>query len=117
VINGDGEYSRDFTYVDNVILANYLAVTTPNTDALNQVYNVAFGERTTLNQLFEYIRNGLTKFDPTIAEIVPVYGPFRAGDIPHSLASIEKARRLLGYEPQFSVKNGLEKALQWYWEN
>ena len=117
VINGDGEYSRDFTYIDNVILANYLAVTTPNTDALNQVYNVAFGERTTLNQLFEYIRNGLSKFDPTIAEIVPVYGPFRAGDIPHSLASIEKARRLLGYEPRFSVKNGLEKALQWYWEN
>ncbi|MDD3945730.1 MAG: SDR family oxidoreductase [Bacteroidales bacterium] len=117
VINGDGEYSRDFTYVENVIQANYLAITTSNPGAVNQVYNVAYGERTTLNQLFQYLKEGLTAFDPAIGEISPVYGPFRAGDIPHSLASIDKAKALMGYDPKFSVKKGLSEAIKWYWDN
>ncbi len=117
VINGDGEYSRDFTYIENVIQANYLAMTTTNPRAVNKVYNVAFGERTTLNQLFNYLREGLSGFDPAIDEISPVYGPFRAGDIPHSLASIDRARSLLGYEPKYSVKKGLQEAIKWYWDN
>lgn len=117
VINGDGEYSRDFTYIENVIQANYLAMTTTNPRAVNKVYNVAFGERTTLNQLFNYLREGLAGFDPAIEEISPVYGPFRAGDIPHSLASIDRARSLLGYDPKYSVKKGLQEAIKWYWDN
>ena len=117
VINGDGEYSRDFTYIENVIQANYLAMTTTNPRAVNKVYNVAFGERTTLNQLFNYLREGLSGFDPAIGEINPVYGPFRAGDIPHSLASIDRAKSLLGYEPRYSVKKGLQEAIKWYWDN
>ena len=117
VINGDGEYSRDFTYIENVIQANYLAMTTTNPRAVNKVYNVAFGERTTLNQLFDYLREGLSGFDPAIDEISPVYGPFRAGDIPHSLASIDRAKSLLGYEPKYSVKKGLQEAIKWYWDN
>lgn len=117
VINGDGEYSRDFTYIENVIQANYLAMTTTNPRAVNKVYNVAFGERTTLNQLFNYLKEGLSGFDPAIDEISPVYGPFRAGDIPHSLASIDRARSLLGYEPKYSVKKGLQEAIKWYWDN
>ncbi len=117
VINGDGEYSRDFTYIENVIQANYLAMTTTNPRAVNKNYNVAFGERTTLNQLFIYLRENLSGFDPVIGEISPVYGPFRAGDIPHSLASIEKARSLLGYNPKYSVKKGLQEAIRWYWDN
>jgi len=117
VINGDGEYSRDFTYVENVIQANYLAMTTTNPQAVNKVYNVAFGERTTLNQLFNYLREGLSDFDPAIEAISPVYGPFRAGDIPHSLASIDSARSMLGYDPKFSVKKGLQEAIKWYWDN
>lgn len=117
VINGDGEYSRDFTYIENVIQANYLAMTTTNPRAVNKVYNVAFGERTTLNQLFNYLKEGLSGFDPAIDEISPVYGPFRAGDIPHSLASIDRAKSLLGYDPKYSVKKGLQEAIKWYWDN
>lgn len=117
VINGDGEYSRDFTYIENVIQANYLAMTSTNPQAVNKVYNVAFGERTTLNQLFNYLREGLSGFDPAIGDISPVYGPFRAGDIPHSLASIDRARSLLGYDPKYSVKKGLQEAIKWYWDN
>jgi len=117
VINGDGEYSRDFTYIENVIQANYLAMKTTNPQAVNKVYNVAFGERTTLNQLFNYLRDGLSDFDPAIGEISPVYGPFRAGDIPHSLASIDRAKSLLGYDPKYSVKKGLQEAIKWYWDN
>jgi len=117
VINGDGEYSRDFTYIENVIQANYLAMTTKNPQAVNKVYNVAFGERTTLNQLFNYLKEGLSGFDPAIGDISPEYGPFRAGDIPHSLASIDRARSLLGYDPKYSVKKGLQEAIKWYWDN
>lgn len=116
-INGDGEYSRDFTYIDNVIQMNQLALTTINPDAVNQIYNTAFGERTTLNQLVAYLKEYLSEFDPEIAKIEPTHGPNRAGDIPHSLACVDKAKNLLGYNPQFSMKQGLKEAVKWYWEN
>lgn len=116
-INGDGEYSRDFTYIDNVIQMNMLAMTTTNPDAVNQIYNTAFGERTTLNQLVGYLREFLGAKDPEILSIQPTHGPNRAGDIPHSLASIEKASRLMGYNPKYSMRDGLQKAVDWYWEN
>ena len=117
VINGDGSYSRDFTYVDNVVQANLLALTAEDPAAVNQVYNVAFGERTTLNDLFAYLREDLSVFDPEIAKVEAEYGPARTGDIPHSLASIEKAKQLLGYAPRFSVKDGLKKATEWYFRD
>lgn len=116
-INGDGEYSRDFTYIDNVIQMNIRAMETTNPDAVNQIYNTAFGERTTLNQLVSYLKEFLSALDPHIASIEPTHGPNRAGDIPHSLASIEKAQKLLGYDPEFSMKDGLKEAVKWYWEN
>ena len=116
-INGDGEYSRDFTYIDNVIQMNRLALTTTNPDAVNQIYNTAFGERTTLNHLVTYLKEYLSEFDPEIAKIEPTHGPNRAGDIPHSLACVDKAKNLLGYNPQFSMKQGLKEAVKWYWEN
>ncbi len=117
VINGDGSFSRDFTYVDNVIQANLLAALADNPEALNEVYNVAFGERITLNELFVSLRDNLSQFDPSIAQVEPVYGPERAGDIPHSLASIDKAKRLLGYDPKYSVKDGLRLASKWYFNS
>ena len=117
VINGDGSYSRDFTYVDNVVQANQLALLAEDPEAVNQVYNVAFGERTTLNELFAYLREDLSEFDPAVAGVEPEYGPNRAGDIPHSLASIDKAKNWLGYAPEFSVKDGLKQAAKWYFEN
>ena len=116
-INGDGEYSRDFTYIDNVIQMNMLALTTTNSEAVNQIYNTAFGERTTLNQLVTYLREYLSEFDAEIADIEPTHGPNRVGDIPHSLACVDKARNLLGYDPQFSMKQGLKEAVKWYWKN
>lgn len=116
-INGDGEYSRDFTYIDNVIQMNMLALSTDNPDAVNQIYNTAFGERTTLNQLVAYLKEYLSELDPEIAKIEPTHGPNRAGDIPHSLANVDKARRLLGYDPKFSMKAGLKEAVKWYWNN
>lgn len=117
VINGDGEYSRDFTYVDNVVLMNLLAMETENPEAINTVYNTAFGERTTLNQLVDYLKEYLSEFDPKIAEVEILHGPNRLGDIPHSLASIDKAKRLLNYNPQYSMRQGLKEAVKWYWEN
>jgi len=117
VINGDGTYSRDFTYIDNVILMNKLALTTDNPKALNQVYNTAYGDRTNLNQLTELLKTYLSEFDPEIAKIPVKHGPVRAGDIPHSLASIDKAKKLLGYNPQYDIKAGLKEAVKWYWEN
>lgn len=116
-INGDGEYSRDFTYIDNVIQMNMLAMQTTNPDAVNQVYNTAFGERTTLNELVEYLKEFLSDYDPEIAKVEIVHGPNRLGDIPHSLACIDKAKKLLGYSPKFSMKDGLKEAVKWYWEN
>ena len=116
-INGDGEYSRDFTYIDNVVQMNMLALTTNNPEAVNQIYNTAYGERTTLNQLVAYLKEYLSDFDPEIAKIEPTHGPNRAGDIPHSLACIDKSKNLLGYAPQFNMRAGLKEAVKWYWEN
>lgn len=117
VINGDGEYSRDFTYVDNVIQMNMCALTTTNPEAVNQIYNTAYGERTTLNQLVSYLKENLSKMDPDIKSIDAIHGPNRVGDIPHSLACIDKAKRLLGYDPKYSMRQGLEECCRWYWEN
>ena len=117
VINGDGEYSRDFTYIDNVIQMNMLAMTTTNPDAVNQVYNTAFGERTTLNQLVDYLKEYLSEFDLEIANVEIIHGPNRLGDIPHSLACIDKAKKLLGYNPEYSMCDGLKEAVKWYWHN
>lgn len=117
VINGEGEYSRDFTYIDNVIQMNLLALTTTNPDAVNQIYNTAFGERTTLNQLVGYLKEFLSEFDPVIANVEVLHGPNRVGDIPHSLACVDKAKQFLGYDPKYSMKQGLKEAVKWYWEN
>lgn len=117
VINGDGNFSRDFTYIDNVIQMNELAMTTTNPDAINTVYNTAFGDRTTLNDLVRYLKESLSEYDPAIANIPILNGPNRAGDIPHSLASIDKAKKLLGYNPKFSIQIGLKEAVNWYWNN
>ena len=117
VINGDGEYSRDFTYVDNVIQMNMRALTTTNPEAVNQIYNTAYGERTTLNQLVSYLKENLSKMDPEIKSIDAIHGPNRVGDIPHSLACIDKAKRLLGYDPKYSMRQGLEECCRWYWDN
>ncbi len=117
IINGDGSYSRDFTYIDNVIQANVLAMKVSNRDAINTVYNVAYGERNTLNDLVAYLKRILSKYDPFIGEIDTVYGPLRPGDIPHSLANIDKIKMLLGYNPKFNLEKGLEVAIDWYWNN
>jgi UDP-N-acetylglucosamine 4-epimerase len=117
VINGNGEFSRDFTYIDNVIQANVLSMITENEEAINTVYNVAFGERNTLNDLIDCLKESLTIYDPKIKDIQIKYGPNRAGDIPHSLASIDKAKNLLNYNPQYSLKQGLQEAVKWYWNN
>ncbi|MNE07070.1 UDP-glucose 4-epimerase [compost metagenome] len=117
VVNGDGNFSRDFTYIDNVIQMNELAMTTKNESAINTVYNTAFGDRTTLNDLLKYLKEYLSKYDPKIADVEVVHGPNRAGDIPHSLASIDKAKSLLGYQPQYSMQEGLKEAVNWYWNN
>lgn len=117
VINGDGEYSRDFTYIDNVIQMNLLALETTNPEAVNQVYNTAYGERTTLNQLVCYLKEFLSEFDPEIANVEILHGPNRLGDIPHSLACIDKAKNKLGYAPKYNMYSGLKEAVKWYWEN
>lgn len=114
VINGDGMYSRDFTYIDNVIQMNELALLTENQDAINTVYNTAVGDRTTLNELVNLLRKYLSVYDPAIANIKAQYGPNRDGDIPHSLASIQKAVTFLGYNPLYNFHKGLEKAVSWY---
>jgi UDP-N-acetylglucosamine 4-epimerase len=117
VINGDGSFSRDFTYIDNVIQMNVLAITTQNKEALNQVYNTAVGDRTTLVELVNYLKEYLTQYDPKIKTIKIIHGPNRIGDIPHSLASIEKAKNLLEYDPSHNIKKGLKEAVKWYWNN
>ncbi len=117
IINGDGNYSRDFTYIDNVIQMNELAMTTNNADAINTVYNTAFGDRTTLNDLLKYLKEYLSKYDSRIANVEIIHGPNRAGDIPHSLASIDKAKSLLNYNPKYSMQEGLKEAVEWYWNN
>ena len=117
VINGDGNYSRDFTYIDNVIQMNELAMTSQSPEAINTVYNTAFGDRNTLNDLVGYLKKYLTEFDPKITDVPIVYGVNRAGDIPHSLASIDKAKNILGYNPKYSLQDGLKEAVSWYWKN
>lgn len=117
VINGDGTYSRDFTYIDNIIQINHLAATTDNPKALGEVYNAAVGERNNLNQLVRLLKENLSNYDPEISGIEPIHGPVRKGDIPHSLASIEKARKLLGYDPIYNLEAGLKLAVDWYWGN
>ncbi len=117
VINGDGNYSRDFTYIDNVIQMNELAMTTKNPEAINTVYNTAYGDRTTLTQLVNLLKEYLSDFDSKIGDVAVIHGPNRVGDIPHSLASIAKAENLLGYKPQFSIQDGLKEAVDWYYNN
>jgi UDP-N-acetylglucosamine 4-epimerase len=136
VINGDGSYSRDFTYIDNVIQANLLAASKPTADlkkdlaqyydsigesfvedkTVAEVFNVAFGERTTLLELAQILKDNLSRFDPAISKAVFTHGNNRGGDIPHSLASINKSGTVLGYHPQFSVRDGLKLACDWYWD-
>jgi UDP-N-acetylglucosamine 4-epimerase len=117
IINGDGSYSRDFTYIDNVVQMNMKALTTENKNALNTVYNVAYGERTTLIELANVLKNYLSEFDPAINTIEIKFRDNRVGDIPHSLASIDKARTLLDYDPKFNISEGLKEAVTWYWKN
>lgn len=117
VINGDGQFSRDFTYIDNVIQMNLLSITSENTEALNNVYNTAFGERTTLNELTTLLKEYLSEFDKAIANVDVQYGSERKGDIPHSLASVDKAKKFLEYNPKFDIKMGLKEAVKWYWKN
>ena len=117
VINGSGNYSRDFTYIDNVIQMNEKAMFTTTPEALNTVYNTAVGDRTTLNDLVKYLKEYLSEFDSAIKNIATIHGPERAGDIPHSLASIERAKQLLAYEPTHNIQQGLKEAVSWYWEN
>ncbi len=116
-IHGTGETSRDFCHVANVVQANLLAATVTGSEALNQAYNVAAGRRTTLAELFELLRERLVARHPRLSELEPVRGPFRAGDVLHSLADIGKARRLLGYQPTHSIERGLDESLDWYERN
>ena len=115
-INGDGNYSRDFTYIDNVIQANLLSLVADK-KAVNTVYNVAFGDRNTLNDLMNYLKEFLSEYNPKIKDVDVVHGANRQGDIPHSHASVNKAKELLNYNPQFSLQKGLKEAVKWYWEN
>ena len=110
VINGDGTHSRDFTYVDNAVQANILSLFTDNKQAINQVYNIACGEQTSLLELYNYLKA------EAVSMLQPVHGPERMGDVKHSLADISKAKNLLGYEPAISVKEGLKKTFAWYRE-
>lgn len=116
-INGDGETSRDFCYVDNAVQANMLAATTENEAAVNQVYNVAVGDRTSLNQLYAYLRENLAGNFPHLKNAQPSYREFRAGDVRHSLADIGKGRSLLGYEPTHKIRDGLKQSLDWYMQH
>lgn len=117
LIHGDGTQTRDFTYIDNVIQANFCALTTDNKDALNQVYNVAYGQNTDLNTLVNTLKKELSAFDPDILHVETLYGPPRSGDVKHSLADISKARRLLGYQPEFDFTTGIREAISWYWNH
>ncbi len=123
IINGSGEYSRDFTYIANVIDANEKSMLTPDRQlingegVINQVFNIAYGGNTTLNELFTILRDNLARFKPEIKEIEPIYGQYRPGDIPHSQASVEKAKKMINYNPEFNTKEGFSLACEWYWNN
>jgi UDP-N-acetylglucosamine 4-epimerase len=114
VINGDGSFSRDFTYIDNVVELNIQALLTQNNSAINQIYNVACGEATSLNSLFTMLRDEMELLDQGVKTIEPIYEKIRVGDIPHSLASIEKAKQLLHYAPEISVEEGIKRTVAWY---
>lgn len=111
VINGDGEHSRDFTYVANAVQANIKAMFTKNKNAVNQVYNIAYGKQTSLNELFTHLKN------IAASSIAPIHGPDRKGDVKHSLADISKAKNLIRYSPEISVETGLQKTFEWYKKN
>ncbi|WP_298525621.1 SDR family oxidoreductase [uncultured Christiangramia sp.] len=117
VINGDGTYSRDFTYIDNVVQMNLLCLVTENENALNEVYNTAVGDRTNLKELTQLLKQNLAEYDSDIAEVEIEHGPNRPGDIPHSLASVKKAKKLLNYNPTHRIEDGLKEATHWYWDN
>ncbi len=132
IINGDGSYSRDFTYIDNVVHANEQAALITKNEYFNnlknyfsnyenkfvfEVFNVAYGDNTTLNQLFYYLKSNLAKYDNEVLKVEPIYGPNRDGDIPHSLASIEKGKAILKYHPQYDAKKGFELVCEWYYNN
>ncbi|MEC8683573.1 MAG: SDR family oxidoreductase [Bacteroidota bacterium] len=117
VINGDGSFSRDYTYIDNVVQANLLALTTENPLALNEIYNIAYGTRTSLTELVNLLKERLLNYDSDLVKVQPKYGPERPGDVPHSLASISKAKNLLGYDPDYDLDAGLRKAIMWYREH
>jgi UDP-N-acetylglucosamine 4-epimerase len=117
MINGDGTYSRDFTYIDNVVQMNMLALTTNNKEALNEVYNTAYGERTNLKELASLLKEYLSEFDTEIKNIEIKHRENRLGDIPHSLASVDKAKQLLNYNPEYDIKKGLKQAVSWYWKH
>lgn len=117
VIFGDGNYTRDFTYIDNVIQINELAIMTENLNSVNNIYNAAVGGRTSLNQLIQYLKEYLSHYDREILNIKVKYGPPRLGDIPHSQANINKAKKLMGYSPEYSVQEGIKKTVEWYWNN
>lgn len=116
-INGDGTYSRDFTYIDNVVQMNTLALTTENKDALNKVYNVAVGDSYTIKEMTNLLKDYLSEFDEKIANVEIKHGPNRQGDVPHSLASIDKAKMNLNYQPSHKFEEGLKEAVKWYWKN
>lgn len=117
LIHGDGQQTRDFTYIDNVIQINHLAASTENSEAFNEVYNVAYGERTSLLDLIGVIKESLEKFDREIADVLVEHGPPRQGDVRDSLADISKAKKLLGYAPEYSLNNGIREAIDWYWQS
>lgn len=117
VINGDGTYSRDFTYIDNVIQMNLRAITTDNPKAFNEVYNTAVGDRISIKAMAELLRSELAVYEAKIAEVEIQHGPNRQGDVPHSLASIEKAKQKLGYQPSHEFREGLKEAVNWYFRN
>jgi UDP-N-acetylglucosamine/UDP-N-acetylgalactosamine 4-epimerase len=116
-INGDGTNSRDFTYIENVIQMNHLAATTDNNEAIGSVFNTAVGERANLLEMTNLLKEYLSEYDQKIASVAINHGPNRLGDIPHSLASVQKAEKLLGYSPTHNLKKGLKEAVDWYWEN
>jgi len=116
VINGDGSYSRDFTFIKNIVQINLLSLVAGK-NAVNKVYNAAFGNRNTLNDLVIYLKDNLSVLNPEIGKVSIIYGDTRVGDIPHSHADISKAKKYLNYKPEFSLQKGLEKSIKWYWEN
>jgi len=116
VINGDGSYSRDFTFIENIVQINLLSLVAGK-NAVNKVYNAAFGDRNTLNDLVIYLKDNLSVLNPEIGKVSIIYGDTRVGDIPHSHADITKAKKYLNYKPEFSLQKGLEKSIKWYWEN